>query len=82
MRILIVADPIESFKTYKDSTYAIMVAAVERGHTLAFCEQPFCHPERVVALQQRPLRPVHLCPAYRLGRGVCRRAAAVWKRWR
>jgi len=40
MRILIVADPIESFKTYKDSTYAIMIAAVARGHTLAFCEQP------------------------------------------
>ncbi len=38
MRILIVADPIESFKTYKDSTYAIMQAAVARGHSLAFCE--------------------------------------------
>ncbi len=40
MRILIVADPIASFKTYKDSTYAIMQAAVARGHALAFCEQP------------------------------------------
>ncbi|HYF59641.1 MAG TPA: glutathione synthase [Burkholderiaceae bacterium] len=40
MRILIVADPIESFKTYKDSTYAIMQAAVARGHALAFCELP------------------------------------------
>jgi glutathione synthase len=40
MRILIVADPIASFKTYKDSTYAIMRAAVARGHTLAFCELP------------------------------------------
>lgn len=40
MRILIVADPIESFKTYKDSTYAIMQAAVARGHALAFCGQP------------------------------------------
>ena len=39
MRILIVADPIESFKTYKDSTYAIMQAAVARGHALAFCGQ-------------------------------------------
>lgn len=39
MRILIVADPIESFKTYKDSTYAIMVAAAVRGHALAVCEQ-------------------------------------------
>ena len=40
MRLLIVADPIASFKTYKDSTYAIMVAAAARGHALAFCEQP------------------------------------------
>ena len=39
MRILIVADPIESFKTYKDSTYAIMVAAAARGHSIVFCEQ-------------------------------------------
>jgi glutathione synthase len=38
MRILFVADPIASFKTYKDSTYAIMVAAAARGHRLAFCE--------------------------------------------
>jgi hypothetical protein len=38
MRILIVADPLAGFKTYKDSTYAIMVAAVARGHALAFCE--------------------------------------------
>jgi glutathione synthase len=40
MRILFVADPIESFRTYKDSTYAIMQAAVARGHALAFCGQP------------------------------------------
>jgi len=40
MRILIVADPIASFKTYKDTTYAIMQAAVARGHALAFCELP------------------------------------------
>jgi glutathione synthase len=38
MRILIVADPLAGFKTYKDSTYAIMVAAAARGHELAFCE--------------------------------------------
>lgn len=38
MRILIVADPIAGFRTYKDSTYAIMVAAAARGHALAFCE--------------------------------------------
>lgn len=38
MRILIVLDPLESIKTYKDSTYAIMMAAVARGHAIAVCE--------------------------------------------
>ena len=38
MRILFVADPIESFRTYKDTTYAMMVAAALRGHEIAFCE--------------------------------------------
>jgi glutathione synthase len=40
MRILFVADPIDGFKTYKDSTYAMMVAAAARGHQLLFCELP------------------------------------------
>jgi glutathione synthase len=39
MRLLFIADPIESFRTYKDSTYAMMAAAAGRGHALAFCEQ-------------------------------------------
>jgi glutathione synthase len=39
MRILIVLDPLASIKTYKDSTYAIMVAAAARGHAIAVCEQ-------------------------------------------
>jgi glutathione synthase len=43
MRILIVADPIASFKTYKDSTYAIMQAAAARGHALAVCELAQLH---------------------------------------
>ncbi len=34
MRIAIAADPLSSFKTYKDSTYAIMLEAAGRGHTL------------------------------------------------
>jgi glutathione synthase len=38
MNILFVADPLESFKTYKDSTFAMMRAASERGHTLSSCE--------------------------------------------
>ncbi|MBE0547531.1 MAG: glutathione synthase, partial [Rubrivivax sp.] len=37
MRLLFVADPLESFKTYKDSTYAMMREAASRGHTLMAC---------------------------------------------
>ena len=40
MRLLFVADPIASFRTYKDTTYAMMVVAAARGHALWFCEQP------------------------------------------
>jgi len=37
MRLLFVADPLESFKTHKDSTFAMMKEAVGRGHTLMAC---------------------------------------------
>ncbi|HKW38665.1 MAG TPA: glutathione synthase, partial [Burkholderiales bacterium] len=39
MKILFIADPLESFKTYKDSTYAMMVEAAKRGHELYFALQ-------------------------------------------
>jgi glutathione synthase len=38
MKLLFVADPLESFKAYKDSTFAMMREAAERGHTLMACE--------------------------------------------
>ena len=38
MRLLFVSDPLESFRTYKDSTYAMMVAAQRRGHAVWNCE--------------------------------------------
>jgi glutathione synthase len=38
MRILFVADPLESFKIYKDSTFAMMREAQSRGHRIAACE--------------------------------------------
>jgi glutathione synthase len=38
MNLLFVADPLESFKTYKDSTFAMMREAQRRGHTVAACE--------------------------------------------
>ncbi len=38
MKLLFVADPLESFKIYKDTSFAMMRAAQRRGHTLAVCE--------------------------------------------
>lgn len=37
MHILFVADPIESFKTHKDTTYVMMREAQRRGHSVAVC---------------------------------------------
>ncbi len=38
MDILFIADPLERFRIYKDSTYAMMAEAARRGHTLYACE--------------------------------------------
>ena len=38
MKLLFVADPLESFKTYKDTTFSMMREASRRGHTLMACE--------------------------------------------
>jgi glutathione synthase len=38
VKLLIVADPLESFKTHKDSTFAMMREAARRGHALMACE--------------------------------------------
>jgi glutathione synthase len=38
MKLLFVADPLESFKTYKDTTFAMMREAASRGHELLACE--------------------------------------------
>ncbi|MBX9935589.1 MAG: glutathione synthase, partial [Burkholderiaceae bacterium] len=38
MKILFVADPLESFVTYKDTTFAMMREAQRRGHQIAACE--------------------------------------------
>ena len=37
MKLLFVADPLETFKTYKDSSFAMMREAASRGHTLMAC---------------------------------------------
>ena len=38
MNILFVADPLETFKIYKDTTFAMMRELQRRGHTLAACQ--------------------------------------------
>ena len=38
MHLLFVADPLESFKISKDTTFAMMREAQRRGHTLSACE--------------------------------------------
>jgi glutathione synthase len=40
MSLLFVADPLESFKTVKDSTFAMMREAARRGQSLWACEVP------------------------------------------
>mgnify|MGYP001419007347 FL=1 len=37
MKFLFIADPLESFKIYKDTTFAMMREAQRRGHQLAAC---------------------------------------------
>ena len=39
MNILFIADPLESFKIYKDTTFAMMREAQKRGHTISACLQ-------------------------------------------
>ncbi|HWP10821.1 MAG TPA: glutathione synthase [Ramlibacter sp.] len=38
MKLLFVADPLEVFKTYKDTTFSMMREAQRRGHQVAACE--------------------------------------------
>jgi len=38
VKLLFVADPLEDFKTYKDTTFAMMREAARRGHALLACE--------------------------------------------
>jgi glutathione synthase len=40
MHILFIADPLDSFKIYKDTTFAMMREAAKRGHVVSSCEVP------------------------------------------
>ncbi len=58
MNLLFVADPLESFKTYKDTTFAMMREAQKRGHAITACEPQdirWLHGEGVTA-QARDIR--------------------------
>ena len=46
MKLLFVADPLDTFKPYKDSTFAMMREAARRGHTLWVCEPRDVHWQR------------------------------------
>jgi glutathione synthase len=46
VNLLFVADPLESFKPYKDSTFAMMREAATRGHRLHACEPAQLHWQR------------------------------------
>jgi glutathione synthase len=51
MKILFVADPLASFVTYKDTTFAMMREAQRRGHQIAACQ-----PEQMRWLRGQPVQ--------------------------
>ncbi len=53
MNLLFVADPLESFKPYKDSTFAMMREAAGRGHGLWACEPAQLHWQRGAPVRAR-----------------------------
>lgn len=59
MNLLFVADPLESFKTYKDTTYTMMREAARRGHAIAACEPHDLRWQTSQPVAAR-VRPIHL----------------------
>ncbi len=58
MKLLFVADPLESFKTYKDTTFSMMREAARRGHQVWACEPAdlvWVRGSRVVARNARAI---------------------------
>ena len=58
MKLLFVADPLASFRTYKDTTFAMMREAQKRGHTVSACEPQDLRwrPSEGVTAQLREIR--------------------------
>ena len=59
MNILFIADPLASFKTYKDTTFAMMREAQKRGHRISACEQQDLMWQRGAAVTAH-VRDIHL----------------------
>ena len=74
MKILFVADPLESFAIYKDSTFAMMREAQSRGHSIHACEprhMRWASGERVSA-ETRSIRLTGRAPQWFEQQGVQR----------
>ena len=59
MNLLFVADPLDTFKPYKDSTFAMMREAARRGHRILVCEPRHLHWQRGGRVSA-PLREIAL----------------------
>jgi len=59
MNLLFVADPLDTFKPYKDSTFAMMREAAPRGHRILACEPRHLHWQRGGRVSA-PLREIAL----------------------
>ncbi|MFM2065131.1 MAG: glutathione synthetase GshB [Pseudomonadota bacterium] len=64
MDILFVADPLDTFKTYKDSTFAMMREAARRGHGLIACEPQQLIWQRGGRVTAKGARRITLNPAH------------------
>ena len=58
MHILFIADPLAQFKIHKETTYAMMRAAVERGHHIWACESRNLYSDGLVQTHAQEIRLV------------------------
>ena len=70
--LLVVADPIESFKTHKDTTYVMMREAQRRGHRVAVClpADVAWQSGQPVTARVRRIRLLDITPSYANGKGA------------
>jgi glutathione synthase len=63
MELLFVADPLQGFKTYKDTSFAMMREAARRGHVLWACEPRQLHWRRGAPVRALGARQIELTGA-------------------